>query len=58
MNRHARLMSFLLTCTLLIGLNVIATINGVYDYRQGDGDKPAIQIRKEYDVGMFRLAAI
>lgn len=58
MNWHARLMGFLLTCAVLIGLNVIATINGVYDYRRGDGGKSAIQIRKVNDVSMFRLAAI
>jgi len=58
MNWNSRLMGFLLTCAVLIGLNIIVTINGVYDYRQGNGDKPAIQIRKENDVGMFRLSAI
>jgi hypothetical protein len=35
MNLHARLMGFLLTCAVLIGLNVIATISGVYELSQG-----------------------
>jgi len=42
MNLHVRLTGFLLTCAVLIGLNVIATISGVYELRQGDGDKTAI----------------
>ena len=58
MNLHARLIGFLLTCAVLIGLSVIATINGFYDYRRGESDKSSIQMRKENNVDMFRLATI
>ena len=41
MNFHVRLTGFLLTCAVLIGLNVIATISGVYEPGQVDDDKTA-----------------
>lgn len=56
MNLHARLMGFLLTCAVLIGLNVIATISGVYELRQGDDGKTATLTGN--GIGICRSAAI
>ena len=58
MNLHARLMGFLLICAVLIGLNVIATISGVYELRQGDDDNTATLTGKGNGAGICRLAAI
>ena len=41
MEWHTRMMSFLLLCLVLIGLNVVATICGVYPSWQPTGEKPA-----------------
>jgi hypothetical protein len=58
MKWHTRLVGFLLTCAVLIGLNVIATISGVYEFRHGDGDEQTTLTGNEQDSGIAKLAAI
>jgi hypothetical protein len=47
MKRHTRLASFLLMCLVLIGLNVVATINGLYTFEPVANDKPAVSLYTE-----------
>ena len=37
---HARLVGFLLVCLVLLGLNVAATISGVYSFERESGKIP------------------
>ncbi len=41
MERHTRMTGFLLVCLVLLGLNVVATVNGVYQTWQASDDEPA-----------------
>jgi hypothetical protein len=52
MEWHARLMSFLLMCCVLIGLNVVATISGVYTFGQQDDDESATLVYTETLTGV------
>ena len=47
MKWHTRLTSFLLMCLVLIGLNVVATINGLYTFEPVTSDKPVVSLYTE-----------
>ena len=52
MKRHTRPASFLLMCIVLIGLNVVATINGIYTFEPVANDKPAVSLYTEHIAAM------
>ena len=52
MEWHTRMVNFLLMCFILIGLNVIATISGVYQHWQASDAEPACLISIENIAGV------
>ena len=51
MEWHTRMTGFLLMCFVLLGLNVVATVSGVYQTWQASDDEPATLISIENIAG-------